>query len=554
MLPFSKYASPIFAQRKPNGKLRVLVDLRKINTLIADDYTNNNYPVSTLSDAPQHLAGKSLFCKLDCSQAYHCLQMADQRSVEMLAFNFASRTFAYRRLAQGLSRSVSAFSSFMREYLDPVVKADQCAQYVDDIGIAANDATDLTWNIRAVCKCSRQAGLKLTIEKCHFGVRQVEFLGRTISSEGVLPQSHKIQNFLNKLRFPKSKKALKRYLGFVNYYRNYIPRTAEKLNPFYKLLKAEVPINITSELKETFDSVNKALSDACQLALKQPIPGKQLVLMTDASFRSAGYALMIEDNPDQKIPSERKTNAPVAFGSKVFSPAQLKMSIYSKEFLAIYMAFLEFAHILWETSKPTIVLTDNKSVTRFFQTKAIPPSLWNACDYVLQFNFKIAHIAGSVNTAADFLSRLELKVKEKIHLKIREDVQTTPIEVSTSSSDVADEEQFFFTKPDTQDETEEQTLQRKKQSQKKAAEWVANQELSLMKPSIKEFTKIDGNTTSYSINGIKASARIRVEQDADLVLKNLKLKILGQPHDDVLLATDRRYKHYKAIGSHYPQG
>ena len=103
------------------------------------------------------------------------------------------------------------------------------------------------------------------------------------------------------------------------------------------------------------------------------------------------------------------------------------------------MTFLEFAKILWETSKPTIVSTDNKSVTRFFQTKAIPPSLWYASDYVVQFNFKIAHIPGSMNTAVDFLSRLELKVTEKIHLKIREDVQTTPIEVSTSSSDVADE-------------------------------------------------------------------------------------------------------------------
>ena len=195
VLPFSKYASPIFAQRKPNGKLPLLVDLRKINSLIADDYTNNNHPVSTLSDAAQHLAGKSLFCKIDCSQAYHCLQMADQRSVEMLAFNFASRTFAYKRLAQGLSRSVSAFSSFMRGYLDPVVKADQYAQYVDDIGIAANNATDLTRNIRAVFKCIRQAGLKLTIEKCNFGVRQVEFLGRTISPEGISPQARKIQNF-----------------------------------------------------------------------------------------------------------------------------------------------------------------------------------------------------------------------------------------------------------------------------------------------------------------------------------------------------------------------
>ena len=86
VLFFSKYASPIFAQRKPNGKLRLLVDLRKINSLIADDYTNNSHPLTTLSDAAQHLQGKSLFCKLDCSQAYHCLQMADQRGNARIQF------------------------------------------------------------------------------------------------------------------------------------------------------------------------------------------------------------------------------------------------------------------------------------------------------------------------------------------------------------------------------------------------------------------------------------------------------------------------------------
>ena len=157
-LPFSKYASPIFAQKKPSGKLRLLVDLRKINNLISDDYINNNHPVSTLTDAAQHMAGKKLFCKLDCSQAYHCLQIADQKSIEMLAFNFASRTFAYRRLAQGLNRALSAFSSFMREYLDRVIKAGQCAQYVDDFGIAANDAAQLKKNLRATFQGIRPRG------------------------------------------------------------------------------------------------------------------------------------------------------------------------------------------------------------------------------------------------------------------------------------------------------------------------------------------------------------------------------------------------------------
>ena len=120
---------------------------------------------------------------------------------------------------------------------------------------------------------------------------------------------------------------------------------------------------------------------------------------------------MIEDNPDQKIQSEPKTYVPVAFGSKIFSPAQPKMSIYSKELLAIYLAFLEFAHILWEATKPTIVLTDIKSVTRFLQTKAIPPALCNACDYVLKFNFKIAHNAGLV--ALPFSPDLNLKSRRR---------------------------------------------------------------------------------------------------------------------------------------------
>ena len=146
------------------------------------------------------------------------------------------RTFAYRRLAQGLSRALSAFSSFMREYLDKVIKADQKAQYVDDIGIAVNDADHLIANVRATFKCIQEAGLKLTMHKCHFGAKEIDFLGRTITPQGVKPQKQNVQNVLEKTKFPKSKMALQRYLGFLNYYRNYVSRLSERLAPFYKML------------------------------------------------------------------------------------------------------------------------------------------------------------------------------------------------------------------------------------------------------------------------------------------------------------------------------
>ena len=70
-LSHSKYSSPLFAHRKPSGKLRMLIDLRRINHSLKNDYINSNFPISNMTDASNHFAGKSLFTKLDCSQAYH---------------------------------------------------------------------------------------------------------------------------------------------------------------------------------------------------------------------------------------------------------------------------------------------------------------------------------------------------------------------------------------------------------------------------------------------------------------------------------------------------
>ena len=117
--------------------------------------------------------------------------MADQQSMELLAFNFASTTFAYRRLAQGVSRSLSAFSSFIVEYLDPVIKAVQCAQNIGDIGIAANIPQHVIKNLREIFQCIRKAGLKLSMAKCNFWGTRSRFPWTYNNNQGNSPTETK---------------------------------------------------------------------------------------------------------------------------------------------------------------------------------------------------------------------------------------------------------------------------------------------------------------------------------------------------------------------------
>ena len=225
------------------------------------------------------------------------------------------------------------------------------------------------------------------------------------------------------------------------------------------MLKSDEKVLVSKESVQQVEEINRAFDKCCDLAPQQPIPNKQIALVTDASFGAAGYAVLIEDDPNQKFSSLRNSYAPVAYGSKTFTQAQIKMSIYAKEFFAIFFAFKEIGHIYWGAPKPVIILTDNKAVTRFFQTKIVPQAQWTACDYVIQFSFVIAHIPGAQNTAADYLSRLEADPKDKLVMKIREDVQTVPIEINVQSAGVSEEEQIFNTNDDN--EPEEQYWARK---------------------------------------------------------------------------------------------
>ena len=122
------------------------------------------------------------------------LPMADGQSIQFLAFNFASRTYTFKRLAQGLSTSVSAFSSFMQQNLDNVITADKCFQYVDGISVGAHDLQDMLEKLIAVLTCIMESGMKSATDKCAVGLKEIQFLGNTITQQ---QQQHMLANILS---------------------------------------------------------------------------------------------------------------------------------------------------------------------------------------------------------------------------------------------------------------------------------------------------------------------------------------------------------------------
>ena len=109
------------------------------------------------------------------------------------------------------------------------------------------------------------------------------------------------------------------------------------------------------------------------------------------------------------------------------------MSIYAKEFLAVHFAFDMFANILWGCEKPVLVLTDNRAVTRFFQTKIIPTRLWNTFHHLFSFDIILGQIPGKANLAAGYLSRIHINPKEKLRFRINSKIPISEVQTETTT-------------------------------------------------------------------------------------------------------------------------
>lgn len=179
----------------------------------------------------------------------------------------------------------------------------------------------------------KKSGLTLKIEKCRFAQPKVPFLGHIVGSGMITPDPVKTA-YVQNIQPSKSKKEVKRILGFFSYFQSFLPQCAHLSYPLAELTKKDM-LNIINwgPLHQTaLDNLIKELSQATSLNTIDF--ERKFGLTTDASALSVGCCLFQWNDKGDEIP--------VAFASSKLSATQTKWSTIEREAYAVIWALGKF--------------------------------------------------------------------------------------------------------------------------------------------------------------------------------------------------------------------
>ena len=190
-----------------------------------------------------------------------------------------------------------------------------------------------------------QCGIETLHVKMPFRSETSRFPGTYNHTRWSCPSGRQGERFPLEITVSQIKKGVTKVYWFLSCYRNYIPHISEGLTPFFELLKETSKFYVPTNFVEDFTNLNKILDNSCQLALTQPLRSKQLIVMSDASFTAAGYAITIEDDPNQNTIQTQNICTHCVWLKNLQSTTEENVNI-CKKFLSILFAFVEFGHLL----------------------------------------------------------------------------------------------------------------------------------------------------------------------------------------------------------------
>ncbi|QRV92840.1 Retrotransposable element Tf2 protein [Ceratobasidium sp. AG-Ba] len=384
----SPAGAPVMFVKKSDGRLRLVVDYRRLNNITIKD----RYALPRQDELIEKLRHAKIFTKLDLRSGYNNVRIKEGDEWKT-AFRTKYGLFESLVMPFGLTNAPAVFQRFMNDIFRDILDI-YVIVYLDDILIFSNNSEEHVDHVREVLTRLQKHNLFCNPEKCHFAVTTVTYIGLVITPDGISMEKEKVKAIME-WPAPLTVKQVQSFLGFANFYRRFIENFSRIARPLHILTHLNQPWVWGYEQQAAFVAIKEAISKEPVLA--HPNENEPHQLETDASGTAMG-AVLSQRQPDGRL-------HPVAFMSMSFSPAELNYDTHDKELLAIVRSFEHWRIFLEGTEQPVLVLCDHKNLEGWKQSRNFNRrhARWHLM--LASYNFVIKHRSGKQSEKPDALSR-----------------------------------------------------------------------------------------------------------------------------------------------------
>jgi hypothetical protein len=176
---YIEFGSPIIFVRKAYSSLRLCIDYRGLNEVTRKDA----YPLPRVDDTLDELKDANLYTHLDLAYGFWQVRVRD-KDIHKTAFQTPSGLMEWVAMPFGLCNAPATFQRMMndilRDFLHKFVTV-----YLDDVCIYNRLLQEHLEHLRLVLQRFKEEGLKLRLNKCFFGMQEMEYLGYTVSASKI---------------------------------------------------------------------------------------------------------------------------------------------------------------------------------------------------------------------------------------------------------------------------------------------------------------------------------------------------------------------------------
>jgi hypothetical protein len=160
-------------------------------------------------------------CVLDLKSGYWQVEIAEEDRQKTAFSVGALGFFECNRMAFGLTNAPATFQRLMESCMGDLYLT-YCLLYMDNIIVYSRTYEEHLQCLKAVFQRLHEEGLKLKPSKCRLFQKEIKYLGHIVSEDGVHTDPGKIQA-VKAWPVPKTVKQVQSFLGFVGYYRRFVP-------------------------------------------------------------------------------------------------------------------------------------------------------------------------------------------------------------------------------------------------------------------------------------------------------------------------------------------